>query len=106
MSYNATNNVVESFEDRQWRQKLEEARKRLQEEEDEWNQLVARARNALENEEREWERLRMRSAIKSSGAFPTQSEVRVEGAPSPQRASGASRGTTAFMPRGTPRPWP
>ena len=106
MSYNATHNVVESFEDRQWRQKLEEAQKRLQAEEEEWTQLLARAHNALENEEREWERLRMRADMKSSGAFPAQPEVGSKVAPLPLRAAGPSRATPASTPRGTPRPWP
>ncbi len=106
MSYNATHNVVDSFEDRQWRQKLEEAKRRLQAEEDEWNQLLARAQRALENEEREWERLRMRAGVKSSGAFPTQPDTEAKAAPPPLRASAASRATLGAAPRGNLRRWP
>jgi hypothetical protein len=87
MSYNGTHTVVESFEDRQWRQMLDEAKKRLLAEEDEWAQLLARAHNALENEEREWQRLRTRADVKSSGAFPAQPPAR--SVPAARRAVGA-----------------
>jgi hypothetical protein len=116
MSYNGTHNVVESFEDRQWRQMLEEAKKRLLAEEDEWSQLLARARSAAENEEREWQRLRMRSDAKSSGAFPAQPEPRAHRAPPPLRTANVSHAnsapvTYAKAPRaaafaGQPLAWP
>jgi len=75
--------VVDSFEDRQWRAKLEEARARVAQEEDEWSTLLARARRALELEEREWERLRARALVRSSGAFPAQPQAAASLAPPP-----------------------
>jgi hypothetical protein len=116
MSYKGTHNVVESFEDRQWRQLLEEAKKRLLAEEDEWSQLMARARSATENEEREWQRLRMRADAKSSGAFPAQPGPHARGTPPPLRKANVARAdampvTYVSAPRaaalaGQPLAWP
>lgn len=62
---------VESLEERQWRQLMEQARARIAEEEAEWKLLMERARAATDNEEREWERLRARSERNTSGFFTT-----------------------------------
>ena len=62
---------VESLEERQWRQLMEQARARIAEEEAEWKLLMERARAATDNEEREWERLRSRAERNTSGFFTT-----------------------------------
>ncbi|MFT3925015.1 MAG: hypothetical protein QM778_20940 [Myxococcales bacterium] len=76
-------NKLESLEERQWRQKAEQAHAKLAEEEAEWSTLRARAQAALAREEREWERLRTRAELKSSGAFLAHpdDEVRVSKLP-------------------------